>query len=225
MKLGHYLLLCVSALFAVLLAGTAFLYLSGTRDYLQDQLEAHAQETATSLALAIGSARNPADAALLGTIVNPVFDRGYFASIRVVAVSGETIARKDLPVDKGEVPAWFVQLFPLRAPSSESIVSAGWKELGRVSVVSHPHFAYLQLWHTGAQTVSWLIAAFILAMLGSGNPVRYLDGIVARQPGIMIFLATWLLLLVQITMVQKSPFTPIIDTFLMPMVLCAKSLY
>ena len=67
---------------------------------------------------------------------------------------------------------------------------------------------------------SWLVfITFGLALLGSGNPLRYLDRVLARQPGTVIFLATWLLLLVHIIFFQKMPFTPIIDTFLMPMVL------
>ena len=116
-------------------------------------------------------------------MINPVFDRGYFQSIQVVTISGEVVARKELPVAQGGVPAWFVELFPLRAPSRESIISAGWNELGRVSVVSHPHFAYLQLWHTGIETLSWLAAAFILALLGlrvflAGilRPLRAIEG-------------------------------------------------
>ena len=67
---------------------------------------------------------------------------------------------------------------------------------------------------------SWLVfITFILAMLGSGNPLRYLDRVLARQPGTMVFLVTWLLLLLHIIFFQKMPFTPIIDTFLMPMLL------
>jgi diguanylate cyclase (GGDEF)-like protein len=153
-------------LFLVLLLGVEGIYLANARLYLQQQLESHSQDAATSLSMWLGSQGSVSDRTLVETVINPVFDRGYFQSIRVVSVSGETIARKDLPLNQGDVPAWFVELFPLRAPSSESIISAGWKELGRVSVVSHPHFAYLQLWHTGAQTMSWLVAAFILAMIG-----------------------------------------------------------
>lgn len=166
MTLFRQLFLGSAALFLVLLLGVEGIYLANARLYLQQQLESHSQDAATSLAMWLGSQGSVSDRTLVETVINPVFDRGYFQSIRIVAVSGEIIARKDLPVSQGDVPQWFVELFPLRAPGSESIISAGWKQLGRVSVVSHPHFAYLQLWHTGAQTLSWLIAAFILAMIG-----------------------------------------------------------
>mgnify|MGYP001172697249 CR=1 FL=1 len=68
-------------------------------------------------------------------VISPVFDRGYFQSIRIVSVAGETIARKDLPVNQGDVPAWFVELFPLRAPSSE-VAALIVSNFVRVSLVS-----------------------------------------------------------------------------------------
>ena len=166
MTLFRQLFIGSALLFLALLAGVEGIYLANARLYLQQQLESHSQDAATSLAMWLGSQGSLKDPTLVETVINPVFDRGYFASIRVVSVSGESVARKDLPANPEDVPAWFVELFALRTPASEAIISAGWQELGRVSVVSHPHFAYLQLWHTGVQTVSWLVAAFILAMLG-----------------------------------------------------------
>ncbi len=67
---------------------------------------------------------------------------------------------------------------------------------------------------------SWLLfAAFVLKLLGSGNPIGELDRILGRQPGTFLFLIAWTVLLVQAVLVQKLPFTPLIDTFLMPVVL------
>lgn len=31
-------------------------------------------------------------------------------------------------------------------------------------VVSHPNFAYQQLWHTGAQTLAWLLLVYAVAV-------------------------------------------------------------
>lgn len=67
---------------------------------------------------------------------------------------------------------------------------------------------------------TWIVfATFLLAMAGSGNPIRFLDGIIARQPGIFAFFIAWLIGLLQLIVVLKSSFTPLIDTFLMPMLL------
>src|SRR5487761_2317386 len=55
---------------------------------------------------------------------------------------------------------------------------------------------------------SWLLfAAFVLKLLGSGNPIGELDRILGRQPGTFLFLIAWTVLLVQAVLVQKLPFT------------------
>src|SRR6185295_7936390 len=63
-----------------------------------------------------------------------------------------------------DVPAWFTQLLPIEAPGAQSLVSSGWRELGRVVVQSQPNFAYLQLWHAGMQALALLFAAYVLAI-------------------------------------------------------------
>lgn len=76
--------------------------------------------------------------------------------------------------------------------------------------------SFLEKVHPG----SWLVfATLLLLMIGHGNPLRFLDFVIARQPGMLVFFMTWLLLLAQIVLVQKVPFTPVIDTYLMPMAL------
>src|SRR5450759_454776 len=132
MTLFKQLFFGASLLFFVLLAGIEAIYLANSRTQLQDQLASHAQDAATSLALRLGTLKDLEDRALIETLVNPVFDRGYFQEIRVLSVSGETLVRKVLAPAQGDVPEWFTQLFPLRAPGTQALVSSGWRELGRV---------------------------------------------------------------------------------------------
>lgn len=169
MTLYRQLFIGVSLLFFVLLAGVEAIYLANARTQIQDQLSSQAQDAATSLALRLATLKSLEDRTLAETLVNPVFDRGYFREIRVVSVSGETLVRRVLPPALGDVPEWFTRLFPLEAPSAQSLVSSGWRELGRVVVWGHPYFAYQQLWHIGLQTIVWLLliyAAAIAAVVG-----------------------------------------------------------
>jgi diguanylate cyclase (GGDEF)-like protein len=165
MTLFRQLFLGASLLFLLVLAGVEAIYLSNARLYLQQQLESHSQDAATSLALWLATVQPFEDRALIETVVNTSFDRGYYQSIRVVSVSGETLVSKQLAPAQGEVPVWFTRLFPLRPPSAESLISSGWRQLGRVLVASHPNFAYLQLWHTGLQTLALLMLVYALALV------------------------------------------------------------
>ena len=163
--LGRQLLAGVSLIFLLALAGVGWIYLANARVYLQEQLESHAQDTSTSLGLSLGTVLARGDPALAETVINAVFDRGYYERIVFVSVSGETLVRKELSPAESGVPAWFVALLPLRAPTAESLVSAGWRQIGRVKVTSHPRFAYRQLWQTGIETAGWLAAIYALALL------------------------------------------------------------
>jgi diguanylate cyclase (GGDEF)-like protein len=165
MTLFRQLFFGASLLFLLVLAGVEAIYLANARLYVQQQLESHSQDAATSLALWLATVKPFEDRALIETVVNTSFDRGYYQSIRVVSVSGETLVAKQLPPAQGEVPAWFARLFPLQPPSAEALISSGWRQLGRVLVTSHPNFAYLQLWHTGAQTLGLLLLVYALALI------------------------------------------------------------
>ena len=164
MTLFRQLFFGASLLFLLALAGVQAIYLSNARLYVQQQLESHSQDAATSLALWLATVKPFEDRALIETAVNATFDRGYFQSIRVVSTSGETLVAKQLPPKQGDVPAWFVRLLPLRPPGAESLISSGWQQLGRVLVTSHPNFAYLQLWHTGVQTLGLLVLVYLLSL-------------------------------------------------------------
>jgi EAL domain-containing protein (putative c-di-GMP-specific phosphodiesterase class I)/GGDEF domain-containing protein len=165
MTLFRQLFFGASLLFLLVLAGVEAIYLSNARLYLQQQLESHSQDAATSLSLWLATVQPFEDRALIETVVNTSFDRGYYQSIRVVSLSGETLVEKQLALAQGEVPVWFTRLFPLRPPSAESLITSGWRQLGRVLVTSHPNFAYLQLWHTGLQTLALLMLVYALALI------------------------------------------------------------
>src|SRR3990167_4689693 len=122
MTLFRQLFFGASLLFLLVLAGVEAIYLSNARLYVQQQLESHSQDAATSLALWLATVKPFEDRALIETVVNTSFDRGYYQSIRVVSVSGETLVAKELAPAQGEVPVWFTRLFPLRPPSAESLI-------------------------------------------------------------------------------------------------------
>jgi diguanylate cyclase (GGDEF)-like protein len=165
MTLGRQLLIGLSIIFALLVLGIETIFVHNSRTYLQQQLDAHAQETATSLALSLGQGMKAPDPALAVTFINPVFDRGHFASIKLLGVDGKAMVSRELGEVVDEVPAAFKRLLPFEAPTGEALVSSGWRQMGRVLVVAHPRFAYAQLWHTVLQSLMWLGALYLLALV------------------------------------------------------------
>ncbi len=167
MTLLRQLTIGVSLLFLVLLAGVEAIYVANARSQLQEQLGSQAQDAATTLALRLATLGSLEDKALVEATVNPVFDRGWFQELQVVSVEGSVIVRKTIPAQEAGVPPWFMALFPIQAPNAQSLVSSGWRELGRVVVVSQPYFAYRQLWQAGVETLALLFLAY-LGAIGAG---------------------------------------------------------
>ena len=182
MTLHKQLLIGISLLFLVLLAGIQAIYLSNSREQLEAQLASNAQDAATALSLRLAALPDLNDRAMLETLLNPVFDRGYFQEIRVVSADGRTLAQRVLPGAQGDVPTWFTNAFPLLPPAAQSLINAGWRETGRVIVQSHPYFAYRRLWRSASQTMIWLAVVYAIALLfvvgflaGVLRPLRELE--------------------------------------------------
>lgn len=166
MTINRQLIAVLSALFLVVLIGVEWLSLRSAQRHFQGQLESVAQDAATSIGLALGTLLREPDAALAETVINPAFDRGQYARIEFVSPSGEVIAARAMGgVRSGQYPRWFAEYVPLHGPTAESLVTAGWRQLGRVRVTVHPRFAYEQLWSSTRQTVLYLLAVYAAAML------------------------------------------------------------
>lgn len=166
MTLGRQLVSTISALFLVVLIGVQGIHLRSAQDTLQEQLESLAQDAATSLGFSLGILLQGKDTALAETLVNPMFDRGHYAMIEFVSLSGEPIVRKSLDAGRDDdYPSWFARLFPLGAPTAESFVSAGWRQMGKVRVQVHPRFAYKQLWQTAQATLMYLLLIYGAGLL------------------------------------------------------------
>lgn len=166
MTLSRQLVSTISALFLVALIGVQTIHLRSAHDTLRDQLESLAQDAATSLGLSLGVLLRGGDQALAETLINPVFDRGHYELIEFVSLSGEPLVRKALDARQGEeYPRWFADLFPLGTPAAESLVSAGWRQLGKVRVRVHPRFAYVQLWKTAQATLTYMLIIYVAGLL------------------------------------------------------------
>lgn len=61
--------------------------------------------------------------------------------------------------------------------------------------------------------------AFCLLLIRNGDPIETINGMLADAKLLLIYLSSWFLLLLQMLALER-PFTVIIDTFLLPVMLC-----
>jgi len=174
LTLARQLILVICVLFVLLFIGTLGIAVNNTRGYLDDQMHSHAEDTATSLGLSLKPALESGDVPLVETMVNAIFDPGYYREITIRKPDGSVLVERVLPVRIAGVPQWFVRLIPLEAPSAERELSAGWQRAGTITVKSHPGYAYRELWSVAIDTFWWFLGVFLMVSLLLGVALRIL---------------------------------------------------
>ncbi len=164
MSLNKQMILFIATLLFIVLIGTFGLNLSNTKNFLQEQLSSHAQDTATSLGLSLSSIENPEDLSSMETMINAVFDRGYYATISLTDMENTPLYRKDNTRAMDAVPEWFIKQIKLTAPPAEALVQAGWIPIGTLTVVSHTGYAYAELWQSMINLLIWFGLAAIASI-------------------------------------------------------------
>ena len=164
----------IGSLFAVLTVFSMLFFGAGVRlqHYFQAQLSSHAQDTATSLAVAINSALRQQDELLLDATVQAIFDSGYYKRISVLDSAGKLLMEKTLPSTNGDVPEWLPKIIKLETPLRFAYVTSGWQQAGVVQVTSQPASAYRELWQLMQDATIWLTSAIIFTMLLMASVVR-----------------------------------------------------
>lgn len=133
--------------------------LHSTRSYLINQMESHAQDTATSLGLSLSSVMVSNDLVTAETMINAVFDRGYYEKISFKDIEGNVLIDRAMDLSLVGVPAWFTHLITIPTPQAEALIMSGWSQKGTLSVQSHSGFAYRALWETAQRMISFFLFA------------------------------------------------------------------
>ena len=174
MTLYRQLLLFSFTILCFLLAGIWFIKLNSTKSFLIDQLESHAQDTATSLGLSISThfKVKMMDTPAMEAMVDAIFDRGYYQQIILKDLHGDTIITRKTAVKLEHIPHWFTELIPLTTPNTAAQIMDGWQQVGSIEVMSHPGYAYQALWDSGTSTAAWFGIAFAGIIIIGGIGLR-----------------------------------------------------
>lgn len=168
MTLNRQLLLTIALMCLVMFVGTIGLNLYSTKMFMEEQLQSHAQDTATSLGLSVSPYMAEEDLSTVNAMIDAIFDRGYYSRINLVGIDEKTLFERSAIIDLEGVPDWFVGLLNLEPPQANAEVLTGWNIAGVVGVESHPGYAYRQLWRTFTQVLYWLVVVAVgVGILGA----------------------------------------------------------
>lgn len=174
MTLYRQLIIFTFILFLLLFAGAWYAKLKSTRTFLIDQLESHAQDTATSLALSISPHVAQKDMTTVETMMNAVFDRGYYQIIKFEDPRHKPLLERAVEVRIENVPPWFVHWLPLKTPEATAGVMSGWNQAGSIYVKSHPGYAYETLWRDVVDMTAWFAACAVFVLVAGAIGLRLL---------------------------------------------------
>ncbi len=167
MTLSRQLILLILMIFILLFAGTFWAGVENTRTFLILQLTTQTQDAADALGLSLAPHMKNRDLAAMDTMVNAVFDSGYYQSLQLQTMSGKTlIARRNTSRIEG-VPSWFIDHLTLPTPQADSIITTGWKQAGRLTLQAHPGYAYKKLWDMSVAMLRWSLLAFGLSLIAT----------------------------------------------------------
>lgn len=174
MTLARLIILVVSLLLLPITAGALAIVIQHNREQWQDQLASHAQDTATALGLALAPYLTGDDRAGAESLVDAIFDRGYYRAIVIRAADGTLVLERQSNPRPDDVPPWLTAVLPLPAPTLDAPIMNGWKEAALVSVTSHPGYAYRALWMDLWSLGRWFALGWLVSILLIATGLRWI---------------------------------------------------
>jgi diguanylate cyclase (GGDEF)-like protein len=162
-SLHRQLVLLITGLLLVLLAGICYLSVYNSRTYLEMQMHTHAQDTATSLGLSAVKALADDDLALVQTMVDAIFDRGDFQDITIRNPQGEVVVSRHAEPPPHLAPEWFVGWLKINPMEGISEMSHGWRRVGELRIQSDKNRAIRNLWLATKQAVTLFLAVGLIS--------------------------------------------------------------
>lgn len=176
MSLLRQLLLSVTVVILAILIGTLVFSVGSARQYLDTQLQAQSDSTATSLALTLSQASNQ-DPAIRELLISALFDSGQFSLVELLNPAGQVIVRREASTGEAagvSAPGWFSELLPLEPHDAQRQVSDGWRQVGVVHLRANDGYARDVLWTSTLRVVLLTFTAGILWALCVLGLMRWL---------------------------------------------------
>jgi diguanylate cyclase (GGDEF)-like protein len=144
MSLFKQITIIMSLFLLFVLASVMALNFNSSAKYAQDELLNNAQNTVSSLSLSLAHANG--DVSAMATMVNALFDSGYFQKITLLDTQENTLFERIQTNDQTQVPLWFKSLYTLETPVASATVSSGWKPVGTVQIIPTQDNADIKLY-------------------------------------------------------------------------------
>ena len=161
MTLTQRMALFIAFIITLALGGALVIHTLAARDVLAQQQDMRNRDAAATLALALS--HQGADVPAMKAVATAQFDLGHYRQIALRGADGKSLFTLQRQAPAPRTPAWFAALLPMNAADGEALVSAGWREIGTVSVAAHTAWAQESLWQASTRSAALLATLALLA--------------------------------------------------------------
>lgn len=165
MSLFKQLVIMLTVFLTIILVTVMMLNFKSASEFVQNQLYTDAKNTAHSLGLSLSKVADPKDTSSMDTMINAIFDSGYYEGIKLVDIDGKVIYERHNDVVVNEVPNWFITTVKVKNVTVTSDIMMGWNRFGTLSVSGHTGNAYRQLYSTFVDLIQTFLYIGIIVFI------------------------------------------------------------
>jgi len=153
------------ALFLLVMSSLVYFQFTETKSFMVHQMDSDLNNTVTSLSLMLKPHLETGDEATVDTLVNVIFEGGFYKSVSLTWLSDQREQVWNNEVRIETVPQWFIDLNIFDAQSKEVIITSGWLQLATLKVESNPAIGYRELWRIMNDTLMILSILFLVSLV------------------------------------------------------------
>lgn len=151
-------------LFLLVMSSLLYFQFTETKAFMVNQMESDLNNTSTSLSLMLKPHLEMGDEATVDTLVNVIFEGGFYRKVKLTWLSNKKEQVWDNPIVIKDVPQWFINLEMFKAESKTTVITSGWLQLGTLEIESNPAIGYRELWMRMNDTAMILSALFLFSV-------------------------------------------------------------
>ncbi len=163
MSLFKQITLIMSLFLLLVLSSVIFFNFQSAKKYAQEEMANNAQNAATYLSLSLAGSQG--NVSKMKTMIDAIFDSGYFQDITLNDTQGGTLHQRQQESDLSAIPEWFLSLYTLETPVAQATVSSGWNPIGTIRVTPVQDNAHLQLYTNFKDLLQSFIIISLIAFI------------------------------------------------------------
>lgn len=153
------------SLFLLVVASLGYIQFTETQSFLTKQMESDLNNASNSLGLMLAPALEAGDTAGAETLINVIFEGGYYQQIKLTWLVDGKQQEWNNPVTIQDVPEWFIRLNLFKTIKKENTITSGWLQLANLEITAHPGFGYHELWRIMSNSIILFSLLFLVAIV------------------------------------------------------------